>query len=166
MKRSKVLISLMLVVALLLLPAVALADTEDTVTINATPSFIGIENTPDSFDFETVEAGINEDTGETHFTINNSSSKVINITIVCNDWTGAVNSWTYGAPAENQAQLKASIGSGYNIDVPAEPNPAATLHSNVAVVDDPQWGLQLEAPTSFTFGDEQETTITLTATEA
>ena len=165
MKMRKVLISLMVVVALLLLPTVALADTSQQVTVTATPSYIAISNAPGTYDFSVITAGGTPNTGTGHFTITNNSSITINITIVCNGWSGAGNSWTYGAAGADTAQLKASDGDGA-YDVTVDDTTPAALASSVGVSTNPTWELQLDAPTSFTYGDEQTTTVTVTASAA
>ena len=165
MKRWKVLISLVVAVALLLVPTVAQADTSQEVTVTATPTYIAITNAPGTYDFGVITASGTPNTGTGHFTITNGSSVTINVTIVCNGWSGAGNSWTYGAAGADTAQLKASDGDGA-YDVTVDDTTPAALASNVGAGTNPDWELQLDTPTSFSFGDEQTTTVTVTASAA
>lgn len=164
---KKLVISVVLALVLVVVPAsAALADDYDTVTVTATPTYIAIVNAPDTADFGLVTEGGTPalSGGETHFTITNSSSVAIDTTIKCNGWSGT-SSWAYGASGADQGQLLASNGSGgYTITVPEDPTTIA-LHSNVGTGTNPQWGLQLEAPSSFSYGYEQTTTVTITAAQ-
>jgi len=125
-----------------------------------------ISNAPGIYDFQTVQAGVNENTGTGYFNVTNNSTVNITVTIVCNGWTDTTdgtNPWIYGAPAANTAQLKASDGDGA-YDVAVDDTTPATLHATSTPGDDFSWELQLDAPTSFTHGHSQQTTVTLTAT--
>jgi hypothetical protein len=156
-----------ILMALVVIPvSSAFADTTAGVTVKATPTYVGITVALTLNDFGVVTASSTPATGETHFTITNSSSVAIDTTIKCNGWTGASgHNWSYGASGTDQGQLKASSGSGgYTITVPVDPTTIA-LHSNVSVGNNPQWGLQLEAPSSFSYGDTQTTTVTITAAQ-
>ena len=161
----KTLIAILMALALVVIPVgSAFAATTAAVTVTATPTFISITNLPTSWGIGVVAASTTPSTGETNFTITNSSSVPIDTTIKCNGWSGT-SSWTYGASGANTGQLKASNGSGgYIITVPVDPSTIA-LHSNVGVGNNPQWGLQLEAPSSFSFGAEQTTTVTISASQ-
>jgi hypothetical protein len=165
MKMRKTLIAILIALALVVIPVgSALAATTADVTVTATPTFISITNSPDSYDFGVVTESSTPNTGETHFTITNGSTVPIDITIGCNGWSGAAHSWNYGASGADTGQLNASDGSGgYDITVPSGSTTA--LHSNVAKGNNPQWGLELEAPSSFGFGDEQTTTVTISASQ-
>jgi hypothetical protein len=171
-------ISILLAVALLLIPvSVALAATTQDVTVTATPSYVSISNDPDSFDFGTVVENTDEQTSNGHFDIDNSSTVAIDITIQCTSaWapTSGSNSWTYGSPASNTAQLKASSADGNGtppngsagaglFDITILTGSATLLINDCPTTTDPSWELQLDAPTAFTHGDEQECTITLSA---
>lgn len=137
-----------------------------------------ISNTPNSFDFGTVEASSTPDTTTGWFTITNSSSVTIDITIKCNGWTHTAgsNDWIYGASAENTARLKASNDQGgaggstgagnYDIVVPSGETGTLFCDDVATSTTTINWELQLEAPSSFTHSDPQITTVTLTATAA
>ena len=155
------------------------AATTAEVTISATPSAVGISNnsaTGNAFDFETVAADTDEHTGNGYFTITNTSVVNIDITIQCTTpWahTAGSNDWTYGAAAEDTAQLEASSGDSVtggstgagDFDIVILTASATLLMGNVPTTTNPTWELQLDAPTSFTHTDPQECTITLSAAE-
>ena len=171
MKRTTIVVIVMSLLVAILPVGLALAQTSQDVTVTATPSFISISNSSGTWPIGTVSANSTPNTGTGHFTITNTSSEAIDISINCTDWTGGPG-WTYGAPAADTANLTASSGDStgggssgaglYDIDVPV--GTGALLIDAVAVAVDPTWELQLNAPTSFTFGDEQTTIVTITAT--
>jgi len=171
MKRTTIVVIVMSLLVAILPVGLALAQTSQDVTVTATPSFISITNDPDSWPIGTVSAGSTPNTTADYFLITNTSSEAIDISINCTGWTGGPG-WTYGAPAEDTANLAASSGNStgggsggagdYDIDVPN--GPSTLLIDAVAVGVNPNWELKLNAPTSFTFGDQQTTTVTITAT--
>jgi hypothetical protein len=162
----KTLIAILTALVLVVIPVgTALAATTADVTVTATPSFISITNAPSSWPIGVVEAGLDESTGETNFTITNDSTIAIDTTIECDGWGTQPDDWTYGASGPDQGQLNASNGSvGYPITVPEVPSGSpADLHDNVPVGTDPQWGLELDTPSSFSFGAQQSTIVTISA---
>jgi len=171
MKRTTIVVIVMSLLVAILPVGLALAATSQDVEVTATPSFTGISNSPGIYDFGTVSANSTPNTGTDYFTITNTSSANISISINCTDWTGGTG-WTYGAPDEDTANLAASSGNStgggssgvgtYDIDVPV--GTGALLIKAVPAGVNPNWELQLNAPTSLTFGDEQTTTVTITAT--
>jgi hypothetical protein len=159
----KTLIAVLIALALVVIPVgTALAATTADVTVTATPSFISITNAPSTYDFGVITAGVDEDTGTSYFTVTNDSSVNITVTIQCTTWEGGDNDWIYGAPAANTAQLKASDGDGL-YDVTVLTGSAVNLHTTGTAGDDFTWELQLDAPTSFTFGNQQTSTVTISA---
>ena len=146
------------------------AATSQDVTVTGTPSFISISNSPGSNDFSTLDAGVDEQTSNGYFTVTNSSTVAIDINIQCNGWSG-VTPWTYGAPAENQAQLKASSADGGvggstgagNFDITLLNGSDTLLCDAVGTSTNPTWELQWDMATSFTHGEEQTTTVTIAA---
>lgn len=170
---KKILVSFILVIALLVLPVnAALAATTQDVTITATPSYITISNSPGSNDFGVISASSTPSTANGYFTITNGSSVAIDISIQCNGWDGGANDWTYGAPGADQAQLAASSAQGGSggssgagaFDITVLNGSDTLLCDNVGTSTNPTWELQLQAPTSFNFANQQTTTVTLTAT--
>ncbi|MBA7635474.1 hypothetical protein ES703_43078 [subsurface metagenome] len=165
MKRrmKRLVIAVILAVALAIVPVSGvLADTSQDVTVTATPSYVSISNSPIDFDFGTVAAGVDEDTGTGHFTITNGSTVTIDITIVCNGWSGGTTPWTYGPAAADTGELKASDGDG-TYDVTVDDTTPAALASSVSAGAPVSWELELDAPISFSHGAEQTTTVTLSA---
>lgn len=150
------------------------AATTQDVTVNATPAYVTISNAPSSFDFGVVTAGSTDNTGNAHFTITNGSSVVIDISINCTAWSSGGSTWTYNDPGADTANLDASGANGgaggstgagdYDISIP---NSTGILFcDNVSTVTDPTWELQLDAPSSISYSDEQEITVTLLAVSA
>jgi ABC-type proline/glycine betaine transport system substrate-binding protein len=164
---KKTLIAILLAVALTVIPvSSALAATTADVTVTATPGWVSITVNPTSHDFGVVLAGATPDTTATGFTITNDSTVNMDVDIQCTSvWspTTGSNSWTYAdTPDEDTGSLNFSTTGG----APWTFIPSATtasLASDVGTAVDPTFDLQLEAPTSFTHVDEQECTITLTA---
>jgi hypothetical protein len=163
---KKTLTAILLALALVVIPvSSAFADTTAGVTVTATPSFISITNAPDTYDFGVVIAGSTPNTGVPGFTITNDSTINIDIDIQCNGWDGGANDWTYTTPAGiDTGFLNASNGGAYNIFV--QNGVDTELFDAVTPPTDPTWGLELNTPTSFTFGNQQTTTVTLTASAA
>lgn len=156
--------SLVLMVALLLSGIPVTAATTQDVTIDATPSFISISNAPSTFDFLTVAAGVDENTGTDYFTITNSSTVATDIDIrAVTGWEGGANDWTYGASGENTGKLAASAGTGlYTVDIAAV-DTDYELIDNLGATTDDDWELKLIAPSSFTYGNAQQIVVRLTA---
>ena len=100
----------------------------------------------------------------------NTSTVATDINIGCNGWSGTT-SWTYGAAGADTAQLNSSAtqggagGSGgaglYDVTVPN--GSTALLCDALAATTDFAWELELETPNSFSHGDQQTTTVTITA---
>lgn len=162
----RVLISLLLVLALTVPVGTVMAADNVQVTVTATPTYVTISIDNSSFDFSVVEANTDEATGEAYFTITNESTVAVDTTIKCDGWDGSTgNDWTYGAAGADTGRLMASIGSGYTIAVPVDPT-TADLHTGITAGNTASWGLELDAPSSFGFGDEQTTHVTVTAAQA
>lgn len=158
----KTLLAILMALALVVIPVGSvLAANPEQVTITATPDFLGIENTPSSFDFDTVTADTDEATGEANFTLTNVSNVEIDTTIGCNGWSGTLT-WTYGPSAQDTGQLSFGTGGGYNTVVPS--GSTVAFVSDMAAYATQDWGLELDAPLSFTHGYVQTTTVTITAT--
>ncbi|TRZ52029.1 MAG: hypothetical protein D4S01_03655 [Dehalococcoidia bacterium] len=173
---KRLVISVVLAVALVIVPASGvLAATTDTVTVTASPSYVEIANAPDTWAIGAVTAGVDDQTANDFFTITNGSGVAIDITIqVTTDWafTSGSNSWTYGAPGADTGQLKASSGEGngasggsglFDITLEGQAGSAVLLINACPTITSPQWELQLDAPSSFTHGDPQDCTVTLSA---
>jgi len=166
----KYLLPLLAILAIALTPLMALGDTAATVTINATPTYIAISNVNNTFDFGAVAAEADNSTLNTTtdwLDFTNDGTVAIDTTIVCDNWTyvaGGSSSWTYGAPAEDTGQLVYSAGTGA-YDTVVDGTTPSTLIDDVAADATDYFEVGLDAPTSFTHGDEQYTTLTITASE-
>ncbi|HUW46101.1 MAG TPA: hypothetical protein VMW50_09960 [Dehalococcoidia bacterium] len=174
MKKSfKWLLGIALVLTLILSPVAGLlgfaglasAETTQNVTINATPGWLSISNTPDTFDFGTVYATTDEDTTLTGFNVTNGGSVNCSVTIQCDNWThtSGSNDWIYGAAAENTSRLMFGVeGGSFGVAVPDADGPAVNLTAELNITDSQLWGIEIDAPSSFTHGDSQQTNLTLT----
>jgi hypothetical protein len=171
--KKTIIITIVMSLILVVFPVgLALAATSADVTITATPGFISITNAPGSYDFGGITANSTDNTTNGYFTITNGSAINIDIGIGCDNWTSAGSTWTYGTPAADTGRLMASSGDGGsggstgqgNFDIFVSNLTSVLLCDNVTDVTNPTWELQLQTPTSFTFGDEQQTTVTVTAT--
>jgi len=171
MKRT-IIVAIVMSLLLAMFPVgLALAATSADVTVTATPgSFVGISCDQTIYDFGSISANSTTNTGTGWATITNSSSVVIDITIGCNGWSGTT-AWAYGASANDTAQLQASAtfggatgstGAG-NYDKVIPSGSTTLLCDDLAIGNNPAWEMQLQAPTSFTHGYTQTTTVTLTA---
>lgn len=149
----------------------AFALTSQDVSVNATPAYVSISNTPDNYDFGTVAASATPNTGNGYFTITNSSTVNIDVSVNCTAWSSAGSTWTYNDPGEDTGNLDASSADGgvggstgagnYDISIPN--GAAILLMDGVTSVTNPTWEIQLDAPSSYTHGDEQTLTITISA---
>jgi hypothetical protein len=168
----KVVVSL--VVLGLLLGALPVAQvsaaTTQTVTVTATPTYVSISNSEGSYGFGIVAASGTPNTTSGWSTVTNDGTVACDITIECDGWSGG-SSWTYGAAGADTGQLKASGTNGgvggtggaglYDITLL---NGSGTLFiDDLAASGTSDWEMQLDAPTSFSYGDQQTTTVTLTA---
>lgn len=164
MRRSLIGILLALVLVLMPISGVGAATTQD-VSVNATPAYVTISNTPDNYGFGTVAVSTNTSTAQGYFNITNSSTVNIDIAISCNaTWAGG-NTWTHsdtGTPGSTTAALYCSQDdSGFDIIVKnGTPN---DLISNTAL-DNIEWELRLCSPTVYDDGVLKTNTVTLTAT--
>ncbi len=161
---TSLLLMAILVVVTVSVPTVVFAATSDTVSINATPSYVTISNSPDNYGFGNVAVSTNTSTSQNYFTITNGSSINIDIAISTNaTWAGG-NTWSHsdtGTPGSTTAALFATPDTAaWNIIVKnATPN---DLYSSMADAS-PDWGLRLLAPTVFDDGVLKTNTITLSA---
>ena len=163
------LLLLLTILALTFMPMVVNANNQATVTINATPVWISITNTNKTFDFGYVTAGATNATANTttdYLDITNAGSVAVDTTIVCNNWThvSGSNNWTYGAPGANTGELVYSVGTGAYDTIVGGTTPTA-LMTNLDISTTDYFEVGLDAPTSFTHGDKQQTTLTITATQ-
>ena len=167
MKRALVgLIVVLVMLVPLLMPAIAGAATTAVVTLNATPSFVSISVNNTSWNFGNVSAGVDKATGTGYFGVTDTSSVQTTNTIQCTTvWAASTpggSVWTYGAPAADTAQLKASDGGGaFGVTVPS--GSAPTLHTTPTGNSNWVFELQLDAPSSITHGDPQGCRVTVSS---
>jgi hypothetical protein len=164
-KLKRIILTTLSVLVLSTIPfASAFAATTANVTVTATPSFVAITNSPSTYDFATVAASATPASGTGTFTISNTSSVAINITIWAVAFTGGTG-WTLnttGSPGADQAGLYAGItGSTYPTVVTT--SPGAELAHSITASASQTWGLKLMVPTSFTDGTQKTTTVTVSA---
>lgn len=168
---KRLIISVVLALTLLMVPVSGALAAEDTVTVTATPSFVAIANSHSDYDFSVIAESSTENTGTGYFTLTNTSTVVTDVTLSCVTWSGT-SSWTYGASDADTGQLKASGdnpgagGSGgagtYNLVIPT--SGSVLLNDDLPATTNVAWEMQLDAPSSFSHGYEQTTTVTITAT--
>lgn len=138
--------------------------TTANVTVNATPAYVVITCNETDYDFGVVTAGSTDNTTTTYFSISNNSTVGITITIKSSNWyTLETNNWTYGEPAEDTGNFTAWSDNSSDWDIVIEENTPVNLVTGVPVSTNVSWGLLLNAPTSFTYGDAQSANLTLTA---
>ncbi|MBI2832056.1 MAG: hypothetical protein HYX79_07350 [Chloroflexi bacterium] len=141
------------------------ATQQETITAGGTPA---ITNTPNSYAFGIVSPGSTNSTGLTYFTLTNTGSVAVNITIGGTDMTGGTT-WTLSdtsTAGADECGLKAGLeGGSYNIVIKKN-TPFNTFTSGLGAGNTQRWGLQLLAPTSFSDGGTKTGTVTLTATQA
>jgi len=167
----KTLIAILLALALVAIPVgSALAATTADVTVTATPGWVSITVAPTTYPFGVISAGVNKDTtAGAGFTITNNSTVNMDVDIECDGWTDIASvpegtAWTYNDTAgQDTGSLNFSTNDGGTWTFIPETPTTAALASNVGTGVNPTFDLQLEAPTSFTHVDEQQSIITLTA---
>jgi hypothetical protein len=162
-------LSLLLTVVLLLggvvMASPAFAATTATVTVNATPTYVSVVNTPGGYPFGVVAISTNYSTTQGYFNITNGSSVNISIAISCNATWGGGAGWTHsdtGTPGVSTAALYCSSNTGLFNTIVKNGTPnnlvSDTGASNIL------WELRLRSPTEFGDAVLKSNTITLTAT--
>lgn len=165
LKGLKYMVALVAMLSLAFMPATVSAATTQGVTINATPTYISIALNVSVFNFSMVVANTDENTTIAYFGVTDSSTVTINTTIQCNStWEGGSDDWTWGAAAANTGLIKASNGTGaYDVTITALATEYELNISDAAGADF-VFELELDAPSSFTFGNAQSCQLKLTAT--
>ena len=162
-------IGMLSMLLVLLAPAMATAAESVPIIIDVTPSYVAINNTNSSKDFGILAAGLTNATANSTvdwFDVGNAGTVNATVTIKCSEWayTSGSSNWTYGSPAADTGQLVFSVGTGvYGTVVPASPATEALFADLIPSVID-YFEVGIDMPTSFTHGDGQQTTLTLTAT--
>jgi len=192
---KRLLLSFVLAVTLLVVPVAGALAATDQVTVTATPSFLGISNTPTTWTINGVGGGdsvIEPNTiyysnplgdttvpsatvvdGECLFTLANTSSVVTNVAIDIGAFTlGDANMTNsdLGSGSNAATTYGASVwysGMTYTSKVISESTSSAPLISSLAAETDLKWGMEiLTRQDAFTGGTSSEATITITVTEA
>ena len=157
--------TLVLLVGIFLGTTVAYAATSAGVSVNATPAYVTITNSPNTYSFGVVNTSSNYSTAVGYFTITNGSTVNIDVAISCNaTWTGGV-AWTHSdtlTPGADTAGLASTPNTTiWNVIVKnAAPQKVYTNTGSASLL----WGLRLLTPTSFSDGVIKTNTVTLTAT--
>lgn len=125
-----------------------------------------ISNSPNSYDFGTLDENSSYSTGLGYFTVTNNSGFPVNITIRGGNMTGGIP-WILAddaVPGEDIYGLKAGLnGESYNITVAKTDT---LLIGNLTDNNSQQWGLELLSPTSFSDGTQKSAIVKLTATHS
>ena len=199
MKRRKVLVGILLALVLTLMPVTpALAATSQDVTVTGTPAFIAIANdpatwapndivgdgvttkgfiAPDSVYYATVTPILDNVApsdpvvdGECRFTITNTSTVPIDLTVNFPDFTGGdamTNTDTDGSNgAGTFGAFSYCTGMTYSTGkVVAKTTGSAVMKEDLAATTDIKWGLTLETQSdAWTSGTAMESTVVITAT--
>ncbi len=167
------------------------AATSQEVTITGTPSFAGISNSPSTWllngitgsgliDVNTVyysnplgdttaPAGANVVDGECRFTITNTSSIAIDLTVICSDFSGTGDTMTNSNDGSNGAGTYGAYcwysGMVYADKVVMKSVGSAAMKTNLAASTNIKWGAEIETRTgAWTSTDNMTATMTITAT--
>ena len=191
--KSKLLLAIVMSLLLVILPvSVALAQGSDTVTVTATPSFLGISNSPSAWTLNditgdgtisenttyyanplgdtTAPAGATVATGECYFTITNTSSVPTNVVVNISDFSGGsdpmTNSNAGTAGLTSFGAYSWYDGMTYSSKVVAASSGSSNLYSSLAANTDLNWGMEITTQESeWTGGTSSTATITVTVTE-
>ncbi len=192
---KRLLISFVLALALLVVPvAGALADTTDTVLVTATPSYLGISNSPDTWTLNNATGsgtGVIEpattyyanplgDTtaptatvaaGECYFTIDNTSSVPTDVAIDIGNFSGGSDPMTNSELGTNGVGTFGAYswysGMTYADKVVAKITGSNILKADLGANTDLKWGMEvLTQSDAWTGGTSSTATITITLTAA
>jgi hypothetical protein len=189
---KRLLISLVLALALLMVPSAgALAATQE-VTVTATPSYLGISNAPTTWTLNEYSGNntIQADTiyysnplgdttppsatvvdGECRFTITNTSSVPTYVVINISNFTGGSDPMTNSEAGTNGAGTFGAYswysGMTYPDDkVIAKTTGSDNLTSSLAANTDLKWGMEVKTQSdAWTGGTSSTATITITVTQ-
>jgi hypothetical protein len=125
-----------------------------------------ISVSPTSYDFGTLAVSTTADTGLTYFTITNTGTCTVDITIGGTDMTGGGYTWTLSdsaIPGDMTYGMKAGLEGGDYTIIVKKTTPYNTLKSGLAVSGTQKFGLKLYTPTGFSDNNAKSGTVTLTA---
>ena len=191
---KRLLVSFVLALALLVVPIAGALAAQDTVEVTATPSFVGISNSPDTWTLngisgdniisanttyyanpqgDTTAPSTTVATNECYFTITNTSSDNINVTIDINDFAGGsdpmTNSDTGSAGPTSFGAYTWYEGMTYANKVIAKTTTTGSdiLYSSLDANNDLKWGMEITTQqNAWTGGTSSTATITITVTAA
>ena len=191
---KRLFISFVLAVALLVVPVAGALAATDTVTVTATPSFVGIGNAPSSWTLNNATGSgtgkiepattyysnpLGEVTapsatvlgGECLFTITNTSSEATNVVIDISNFTGGSDEMTNSNDGSNGATSFGAYswyeGMTYSSKVIAKTTGSDNLISSLAANTDLKWGMEVTTQSdAWTGGTSSTATITITVTAA
>ena len=189
---KKILLSFLLAVVLVLLPVTGALAATDTVTVTATPSFVGISNSPSDWTLNSITgdsiidsnityyANPGGDTtapsatvvdGECYFTLSNTSSEATNVSIDINDFTGGSDPMVNSNSGTNGAGTFGAYawysGMTYSSKVIAKTTNSDVLRSSLPANTDLKWGMEITTQSdAWTGGTSSTATITITVTAA
>ena len=189
---KKILLSFLLAVALVLVPVAGALAATDTVTVTATPSFVGISNSPSDWTLNSITgdsiidsnityyANPGGDTtapsttvtdGECYFTLSNTSSENTTVSIDISDFTGGSDPMVNSNSGTNGAGTFGAYawysGMTYSNKVVAKSTGSEVLCSSLAANTDLKWGMEITTQSdAWTGGTSSTATITITVTAA
>ena len=189
---KRLLISFVLAVALLVVPIAGALAADDTVTVTATPSFVGISNLPNTWTLngitgnsviepnttyysnplgDTATPTATVATGECRFTITNTSSVATYVVINIGDFTGGLDPMTNSDAGTNGVGVFGAYswydGMTYSSKVVAQTTGSDNLTDNLAANTDLNWGMEvLTQSDAWAGGTSSTATITITVTAA
>ena len=190
---KRLLISFVLAVALLMVPIAGALAATDTVTVTATPSYLGIGNAPGTWTLNGIGGGdsviepattyysnpLGDTTapsttvlaGECRFTITNTSSVPTYVVIDISNFAGGSDEMTNSNGGTNGATSFGAFswyeGMTYANKVVAQTTGSDNLTDNLAANTDLKWGMEVLTQTdAWTGGTSSTATITITVTEA
>ena len=192
---KRLLISFVLALALLVVPVAGALAADDTVLVTATPSFLGITNSPDTWTLNgiagdsviqpattyysnplgdtTAPAGATVATGECYFTITNTSSVDTFVDINISNFTGGSDEMTNSDAGTNGAGVFGAFSWYEGMTYPADRVIAKTTGSDNLMTDNLtaetnlNWGMEiLTQSDAWDGGTSSTATITITLTAA
>jgi len=188
MKR-RLIVSAALVLVLLAVPMVALAGTSEDVSVDATPSYLCIVNAPSTWTLNgiTGNSKIAPDTiyysnplgdttppsatvvdGDCRFTITNTSSVAIDLTVNCSDFIGGDAMLNSGTGSNGVGEYGAYCwhsGMTYSSKVVVLTTGSGVMKDALAATTDIKWGAEIETQSdAWGSGDQMSATLNITAT--
>lgn len=166
------------------------AATTQDVTVTATPEYVSISNSPSTWTLNGITGSgvIQVDTiyysnplgdttapsatvvdGECRFTITNSSTVAIDLTVTCGAFAGGDANMTNSDTGANGATTYGSYcwysGMTYASKVIVKSSGSGVMYNELAALTDIKWGAEIETRTdAWTGGSSSTATMTISAT--